>query len=127
MNLRGIANRLTSAVNPNPPATLHAYQGFTTLPSGKTAVTYAAAAPVVVQAQALTKAEIEHIQSMNLSQCDRAAYCNGQLQAYDRVKQTGGDFLYFEGVWWKVMAILEGWTMAGWCKVALVQQNGGPA
>ena len=81
---------------------------------------------MVAQVQALTKKEIEHIDNMNLSPCDRAAYVNGQLQAYDRVTQTGGDFLYFEDRWWKVMAVLEGWTTAGWCKVALVGQMRGP-
>ena len=126
MNLRNIANRATSAINPNTVASWRAYLGYTTGSSGKTVASYADAADLTVQAQALTKKEIEHIDSMNLSPCDRAAYANGQLQAYDRVAQTGGDFLYFENRWWKVMAILEGWTTAGWCKVALVGQNGGP-
>lgn len=126
MNLRNIANRATRTINPNTVAQWRAYQGYTTGSSGKTVASYAAGADLTVQAQALTKKEIEHIDSMNLSPCDRAAYANGQLQAYDRVAQTGGDFLYFENRWWKVMAILEGWTTAGWCKVALVGQNGGP-
>lgn len=127
MNLRNIANRMTSGVNPNIAVQWRAYQAYATLPSGKTAATYAAAVPLTAQVQALTKKEIEHIDAMNLSPCERAAYVNGQLQAYDRVAQTGGDFLFFENRWWKVMAILEGWTTAGWCKVALVGQNGGPA
>lgn len=126
MNLRTIANRATSTVNPNIAVTWRAYAGYSTLPSGKTAETYAEPVPLVAQVQALTKREIQHIEAMNLSPCDRAAYVNGQLQAFDRVTQTGGDFLYFENRWWKVMAILEGWTTAGWCKVALVGQNGGP-
>lgn len=127
MNLRNIANRMTSAVNPNIAVQWRAYQAYATLPSGKTAPSYAAAAPLIAQVQALTKKEIEHIDALNLSPCERAAYVNGQLQAFDRVAQTGGDMLFFENRWWKVMAILEGWTTAGWCKVALVGQNGGPA
>lgn len=126
MNLRNMANRLTSAVNPNLTVQHRAYQSYSTLASGKTAATYAAAVPLVAQVQALTKKEIEHIDNMNLSPCDRAAYVNGQLQAFDRVAQTGGDFLYFENRWWKVMAILEGWTTAGWCKAALTGQMQGP-
>lgn len=127
MNLRNIANRMTSGVNPNITVQWRAYQAYSTLPSGKTAPSYAAAAPLTAQVQALTKKEVEHIDAMNLSPCERAAYVNGQLQAFDRVAQTGGDMLFFENRWWKVMAILEGWTTAGWCKVALVGQNGGPA
>lgn len=126
MNLRNIANGLTRGINPNTSALWYAYSGYATLPSGKTAANYALAGGVTAQVQALTKKEIEHIDAMNLSPCERAAYVNGQLGAYDRLAQTGGDFLFFENRWWKVMAILEGWTTAGWCKVALVGQNKGP-
>lgn len=127
VNLRAIANRMTSTVNPNLIVQWRRYAGYTTGPSGKVTVTYDPAAPVVMQVQALTKKEIEHLDAMNLSPCDRAAYVNGQMQAYDRLEQTGGDFLFFENAWWKIMAILEGWTTAGWCKVALTKQKTGPA
>ncbi len=127
MNLRGIANNLTRGVNPNIAVQRRAYSGYTTLASGKTAASYAAATTLAAQVQALTKKEVEHLDALNLSPCERAAYVNGQLQAFDRVAQTGGDMLYFENRWWKVMAILEGWTTAGWCKVALVGQTSGPA
>lgn len=127
VNLRAIANRMTSTINPNMSVQWRRYNGYTTGPSGKAIVTYDPAMPVVMQVQALSKKEIEHLDAMNLSPCDRAAYVNGQMQAYDRIEQTGGDFLYFESAWWKVMAILEGWTTAGWCKVALVKQKVGPA
>lgn len=127
VNLRAIANRFTSTVNPNISVQRHAYTGRTLSTSGKPTPSYAAAAPLTAQVQALTKKEVEHIDNMNLSPCDRAAYVNGQVQAFDRVDQTGGDLLEFEGKFWLVMAVLEGWTTAGWCKVALVQQNGGPS
>ncbi len=126
MNLRGVANRFTSAINPNTTVQRHAYSGYTRSPSGKVKAGYAAPVAVVAQVQALTKAEIQHIDNMNLSPCDRAAYVNGQLQAFDRIEQTGGDLLEFEGAFWMVTAVLEGWTTAGWMKVALTKQNGGP-
>lgn len=126
VNLRGIANRMTSAVNPNLTVQRHAYIGQTIAPSGRPNAQYANPVPLTAQVQALTKKEVEHIDNMNLSPCDRAAYVNGQVNAFDRVAQTGGDLLEFEGRFWLIMAILEGWTTAGWCKVALVQQNGDP-
>lgn len=126
VNLRAIANRMTSTVNPNLTVLRHAYAGQTISPSGRPSAQYATAVPLTAQVQALTKKEVEHIDNMNLSPCDRAAYVNGQVNAFDRVAQTGGDLLEFEGRFWLVMAILEGWTTAGWCKVALVQQNGDP-
>lgn len=127
MNLRNIANSVTRTINPNLTVQLRAYQGYTTGPSGKTTAAYASAVPVVAQVQALTKKEIEHIDALNISACERGAYVNVQLRAYDRHEQTGGDFLFFENRWWKVMAILEGWTTAGWCKAALTGQVVGPA
>lgn len=127
VNLRAIANRFTSTINPNISVLRHAYSGRTIAGSGKVKAGYASPVPLTAQVQALTKKEVEHIDNMNLSPCDRAAYVNGQVNAFDRVAQTGGDLLEFEGRFWLVMAILEGWTTAGWCKVALVQQNGGPS
>ena len=50
-----------------------------------------------------------------------------QLQATDRVEQTGGDLLTFEGRVWQVEAILEGWTTAGWSRAAVSKQMGVPA
>lgn len=127
MNLRQIANRQTSAINPNLAVQLYAYAGYAVGASGKTTASYADPVSLTAQVQALTKKEVEHIDSLNLSPCERAAYVNGQVQAFDRVAQTGGDMLFFENRWWKAMAILEGWTTAGWCKVALVGQIDGPA
>lgn len=126
MNLRAIANAATRTVNPNLTVSWRAYSGYTISAAGKATPSYAADAPLVAQVQALTRKEVEHIAAMNLSPCDRAAYVNGEIAAFDRVAQTGGDLLVFEGVVWKAMAILEGWTTAGWMKVALVQQNEAP-
>lgn len=125
MNVRDIANRVTSRVNPNLVCQWLAYAGYDTLPSGKTSAVYSAPANLTIQTQALTKDEIQHIDAMNLSPCDRSAYVNGQVGALDREAQTGGDLLIFENATWLVTAILEGWTTAGWCKVALTKQNGG--
>lgn len=122
MNLRGIANRYTSAVNPNLTVQLYAYAGFTVAGSGKPTATYADPVPVVAQVQSLSKSEIRHLDSLNISNVERAAYVNQQLQATDRTTQTGGDVLAFEDGAWRVDAILEGWTTAGWCKVGLVKQ-----
>lgn len=124
MNLRAIANRATSAINPNLTVGWQAYAGYVTSPSGKITPSYAPSVPLIGQVQALTRAEVRHLDAMNLSPCDRAAYVNGQLSATSRTDGTGGDLLTFEGKTWKVMAILEGWSTAGWQKVALVEQMG---
>jgi len=126
VNLRAIANRATQTINPNLTVQWRAYERYDIAPNGKPVVAYAPAEPVVAQVQSLTKSEVAHLDAMNLSTCERAAYVNGQMHAFDRVEETGGDMLFFEDRWWKVMAILEGWTTAGWCRVALTGQNGFP-
>lgn len=122
MNLRGIANRLTSVVNPNVSATVRISTGYTTSGSGKQVPTYAAPALVTVQMQALTKKEIEHLDSMNLSNAQVALYADLQLTGVDRTKGSGGDLVTIAGETWLVTAVLEGWTVAGWCKVAATRQ-----
>lgn len=126
INVRALANQLTSGVNPNTSVVLRAYQAYTVAPSGKTTPSYAAPVTIVGQVQALAKREIQHLDAMNISNCERSIYINGQLQAYDRLAQTGGDMLFFENSWWLVSAILEGWTAVGWCKAALTRQMTGP-
>lgn len=126
MNVRGLANRATRVVNPNTSAQWRKYLSYTTLPNGTVGKSYASPVPLIAQVQALSRREVEHIQSLNISPCDRAAYVNGQLSAFNRISKTGGDMLFFENTWWLVMAILEGWTTAGWCKVALIEQKDAP-
>lgn len=125
MNVRNIANRVTARVNPNLGCQWLQYAGYTTSPAGKTTPVYGVPRALQIQTQALTKQEIQHIEAMNLAACDRTAYVNGEVAATDREQQTGGDLLIFEGATWLVTAVLEGWTTAGWCKVALTKQNGG--
>jgi hypothetical protein len=127
VNVRALANNITSGINPNISVTLRAFQAYSVLPSGKATPSYAAAVTVVAQVQALSKREIQHLDAMNISNCERGIYINGQLQAFDRLAQSGGDFLFFENQWWRVDAILEGWTTAGWCRAALTRQMSGPA
>lgn len=126
VNLRAIANKMTQTINPNLSVGWRRYTGHAVGASGKVTPTYAASVPLVAQVQALTKKEVEHLAALNLSTCERAAYVNGQIAAFDRLAQTGGDLLVFEGAEWKAMAILEGWTggAVNWCKVALVKQIG---
>lgn len=122
MNLRGVANRLTRTVNPNVTATLYVSAGSLTDAAGRPLPAYQAPEQIVVQAQALTKHEIEHLADLNISDATRSVYANRQLTGVDRVAQSGGDILDMNDGRWLVTATLEGWTTAGWCKVALTRQ-----
>lgn len=122
MNVRGIANRITSAVNPNVSAVVKVCTGYTTGPSGKRVPTYADPVPLKVQQQALTKKEIEHLDSMNMSNAVTSIYADMQLSGVDRTTGSGGDLVTIGADTFLVIAVLEGWTGAGWCKVAAARQ-----
>ena len=122
VNLRAAANRLTSAINPNVTATLYVSHGYVTNAAGKPIPAYDPPAQLIVQTQALTKRELEHLAEMNISDATRSVYANRQLTGVDRVQQSGGDLLDMADGRWLVTAVLEGWTTAGWCKAALTRQ-----
>lgn len=129
VNLRAAANVLTRGINPNiapGDATVRRYTGWATSSAFKRVAAYALPQPIELQVQALKAKEIEHLDKLNISDATRAVYANGQLKALNRNDQTGGDLLQFEGAVWLVVAVLEGWTTAGWCKVAVVEQTDDP-
>jgi hypothetical protein len=125
MNLRNIANAVTSRVNPNLVAQWLAYAGYTVLPSGKTQPVYAAPANIQIQAQAITSQDLQKIDAMNLSEITRVILTSAKVQDLDRESQTGGDLLVFDNATWLVAGIIEDWSTSGWMRVGLIRQNGG--
>jgi hypothetical protein len=128
MNVRDRANRLTQRINPNLTASLRVCIGYTTGTGLKRVPNYAPAVPCVVQIQALTKGDVRHLDGLNITNAERACFANVQLTPVDRKSQSGGDLLTFtdpvtnRADVWLVTAILESWSTAGWCKVALTKQ-----
>ena len=122
INVRAIANRATSGINPNLRIGYRAYAGYTKDAAYKPVPSYADSVEIVAQVQALSKKEIEHLDNLNISNATRSVYANRQISCVDRVTQSGGDLLDFEGAAWLAVAVLEGWTTAGWCKVAVARQ-----
>jgi hypothetical protein len=128
VNLRAIANRMTSGINPNITASLRKGIGYTVGHGFKGAAEYAAPADIVVQIQALTKRDVEHLDSLNISDCEIACYSNAQLTCVDRKDQSGGDLLRFTNPAtgttdiWLATAVLEAWPTAGWSRIALTKQ-----
>lgn len=135
MNVRGLANRATSRINPNLPASLKRSTGWATAATGKRANTYAGPVAITVQVQALTKEDVRHLDALNLSDCEIAVYASAQLHAIERTTGKGGDLLVFgsgsaipadlQDTTWLVTAILEGWVTAGWSRAALTRQMPG--
>jgi hypothetical protein len=126
VNLRARANVLTSRINPNISVGYRRYEGHAVGSDGSVTPQYAAQTSVVAQVQSLGKKEVDHLSSLRISNCERMVYVNFQLQATDRVAQTGGDLVVFEGAVWQVEAVLEGWTTAGWSRGAVSKQMDAP-
>lgn len=137
MNVRGIANRMTSAVNPNIVATLRRSTGYAKDDSYRQVPTYAADEPITVQVQSLTQKEIQHLDKLNISNGQASVYADTQLSSVDRPSQSGGDLIVFgtdartpaglRGQTWLVVALLEGWPGSGWSKAAITSQMTDPS
>lgn len=131
MNLAQVANGVITAVNPNFPATLFSSTGFSTDTNHRQVPSYAKA-QVQAQVQPLTSGDLRQLDSMNIQGAQKAIYMNGAALAVIRIKQRGGDLVVFpagtlpEGNTWLILASLEQWEGATWCKVACVLQDDAP-
>lgn len=136
MNLRSIANVATRAINPNVVATLYRSTGYTSASDYRQVPSYADPETITVQVQALTQDELAHLNNLNISNGQASLYANTQLSSVDRQAQSGGDKIVFgtdaatpanlRGQTWLVVALLEGWAGAGWCKAAITTQMTDP-
>lgn len=132
IRLRSMANRLTSGVNPNVPATLLVSTGYTTDAAGLQVPAYADPETVSVQIQALTQKELQHLDKLNVTNGQAGVFIDRQLNSADRNTGSGGDVIQFaddprlpadlRGSEWLVVAVLEGWPGSGWCRAAITRQ-----
>ena len=119
MNLRGIANRATSGVNPNISVVIHKATGYTTSADGSRTATYSTLT-TQAQIQSLTADELQQVNMLNMQGVKRAAYLNGDWRGVVRIDAAGGDLMEFNGETWKIILALETWP--DWSKVALCLQ-----
>ncbi len=126
MNLRRIANGLTSRVNRNIPATLvRSTGGYTTNADG-TRVPYTENVPVRAQVQGVSAKDLQHLDGLNIQGVMRSVHLSGDVEGAVRVDQRGGDILLFSETpgsapqSWKIAMVMETW--ADWCRVIVVLQ-----
>lgn len=125
MNLRGIANSATRAINPNVPLIVQVSMGYSTAPNGKRTPAYYPAVTVQGQVQALSNREIQHLDALNIQDAKNAIYINGQINGLVREENKGGDLITDpQGRVWLVVLVIENWP--DWCKVAVTRQNPAP-
>lgn len=120
MNLRSIANRLTSSINPNVSGVFQINTGFTTLPGGKREPSYNSV-DVTVQLQELSSTDLKQVDSINIQGILRSAYLNGNFNGVNRPEQKGGDILMIGAEKWLVVKVPELWP--DWCRVIINLQR----
>lgn len=120
MNLRGIANGLTSRINPNVSGVFQVNTGFTTLPGGKRVPSYNNV-DVSVQFQELSSTDLKQIDAVNIQGILRSAYLNGNFNGVNRPEQKGGDILQVGSDKWLVVKVPELWPE--WCRVIVNLQR----
>lgn len=127
INVRGIANNAIQPVNPNIAAQYRASNGYTTNAAGKRDPVFAAAVPVVIQAQAVSGSALKHIEGLNLQNVYRNVRMWGNGQGVVRPDAKGGDMLDFPQIPggavqpWLVTHVLETWPE--WCSLIVCLQR----
>ena len=120
MNLRGIANGLTSRINPNVSGVFQVNTAFITLPGGKRIQSYNNV-DVSVQFQELSSTDLKQIDAVNTQGILRSAYLNGNFNGVNRPEQKGGDILVVGNDKWLVVKVAELWP--DWCRVIVNLQR----
>jgi hypothetical protein len=125
MDLRGIANGVTTTVNPNETVTVLRSTGFTTGAGAKQVPSYAEPVIGPAQVQALDADDIKQLDGLNIQGTIRAIYLRGTLAGVVRPNQTGGDIVKRknDSEIWLVVKVLESWP--DWTKAAIVLQMPG--
>ena len=122
MNLRAIANGLTSAVNPNIAATLLLSNGYTTAGDGTQTPAYNGPYSVIIQRQDVTVDDLKHLDALNVQGSTATMFMSGNLDAIVRVSSKGGDLVTMpDGTVWLVTTVLERWP--DWVRAAVKLQN----
>ena len=128
MDLRGLANGVTTTVNPNQTVTVLRSTGFTTGAGAKQVPSYAAPVTGPGQIQALDADDIKQLDGLNIQGTIRAIYLRGTLAGVVRPNQTGGDLVTIAAPapvalrgTWLVVKVLESWP--DWTKAAIVLQG----
>ena len=123
MDLRGIANGVSSTVNPNKTVTVLRSTGYTIGAGRRQVPGYAAPVTGPAQIQALDANDIKQLDGLNIQGTIRAIYLRGTLAGVVRPNQTGGDIVQIAGQDWLVVKVLEGWPT--WTKAAICLQMPG--
>jgi len=123
MDLRGLANGVTTTVNPNKTVTVRRSTGYTIGAGRKQVPGYADPVTGPAQIQALDANDIKQLDGLNIQGTVRAIYLRGVLAGVIRPDGTGGDLVEIGAETWLVVKVLESWP--DWTKAAICLQMPG--
>lgn len=121
MDLRGIANSVSSVVNPNIPVTIRVSDGYTIGAGRKQVPAYLPDVDGFGQLQALDGDDLKQLEGLNIQGTIKALYVTGTLAGVIRPDSKGGDIVLIDGKVWLTVKVLEGWST--WTKVAIRLQG----
>jgi len=123
MDLRSISNAVTDCVNPNISVTVKASTGYTIGSGIKQVPSYAAPVTGFAQVQALTAADLRHLDGLNIQGATKSIILRGELNAIVRVNSQGGDIVIIGTQTWLTVAVLEQWPLWSRCAIQLQDVN----
>ena len=123
MDLRSISNAVTDCVNPNISVTVKASTGYTIGSGLKQVPSYAAPVTGFAQVQALTAADLRHLDGLNIQGATKSIILRGPLNAIVRVNSQGGDIVIIGTQTWLTVAVLEQWPLWSRCAIQLQDVN----
>ena len=123
MDLRSIANSVSSVVNANETVAVLRSTGFAIGAGRRQVPEYADPVTGPAQIQALDANDIKQLDGLNIQGTIRAIYLRGVLAGVVRPEQTGGDIVKRNAgaETWLVVKVLESWPQ--WTKAAIVLQG----
>lgn len=120
MDLRGIANQSTNTVNPNVLVTVQPSAGYTIGAGLKQVPAYGNPVTGYAQVQALTAADLRHLDGLNIQDATQSIILRGMLEAVVRAHSKGGDLVTIGADTWLTVAVLEQWPL--WTRAAITLQ-----
>ncbi len=120
MDLRSISNVVTDCVNPNILVTVQASTGYTVGAGLKQVPSYAPDVTGYAQVQALSSADLRHLDGLNIQGATKSIILRGELNAVVRAHSQGSDLVTFGGDTFLTVAVLEQWPL--WTRAAIQMQ-----
>ena len=125
MNLRAIANGMTSSVNPNMAAVLKVSDGYDVDDYGTQVPKYTEQ-QIMIQTQSMSTADLERLNYVSQQGQFLYAYANGAISALRRSQGKGSEMMVFKpygedvDAEWLVKQVVESYP--DWVKVVLWRQ-----